>query len=187
MTRILVVDDEEDLREILRFNLEAEGYDLSGVKFPNKYPFWLYYLKLNWRTHRELPLHRMYGCILHGNPAGALSLMARALMQYEESAEVWRNRVTEFTYLWRMAGTFVQDAMLRGLLENAFEEGICRSFLAGRFEPNDVGLAEELMRFHLQDKRGHERFYETVQAARRAQATSPAKSKKPGQSRTLTL
>ena len=161
-------------KDVWKFVIEAEGYDLSGVKFPNKYPFWLYYLKLNWRTHRELPLHRMYGCILHGNPAGALSLMARALMQYEESAEVWRNRVTEFTYLWRMAGTFVQDATLRGLLENAFEEGICRSFLAGRFEPNDVGLAEELMRFHLQDKRGHERFYETVQAARRAQDESTA-------------
>ncbi len=29
MTRILVVDDEEDLREILRFNLEAENYEVS--------------------------------------------------------------------------------------------------------------------------------------------------------------
>ena len=29
MTRILVVDDEEDLREILRFNLEAEGYEVE--------------------------------------------------------------------------------------------------------------------------------------------------------------
>ena len=28
MQRILVVDDEEDLREILRFNLEAEGYEV---------------------------------------------------------------------------------------------------------------------------------------------------------------
>ena len=28
MTRILVVDDEEDLREILRFNLEAEGFEV---------------------------------------------------------------------------------------------------------------------------------------------------------------
>ena len=43
MQRILVVDDEEDLREILRFNLEAEGFEvetaasaeeaLAGVKF----------------------------------------------------------------------------------------------------------------------------------------------------------
>lgn len=43
MTRILVVDDEEDLREILRFNLEAEGFEvetaasaeeaLAGFKF----------------------------------------------------------------------------------------------------------------------------------------------------------
>ena len=29
MQRILVVDDEEDLREILRFNLEAEGYEVT--------------------------------------------------------------------------------------------------------------------------------------------------------------
>ena len=29
MERILVVDDEEDLREILRFNLEAEGFEVS--------------------------------------------------------------------------------------------------------------------------------------------------------------
>ncbi len=29
MTRILVVADEEDLREILRFNLEAEGYEVE--------------------------------------------------------------------------------------------------------------------------------------------------------------
>lgn len=29
MTRILVVDDEEDLREILRFNLEAEGFEVA--------------------------------------------------------------------------------------------------------------------------------------------------------------
>lgn len=29
MTRMLVVDDEEDLREILRFNLEAEGYEVT--------------------------------------------------------------------------------------------------------------------------------------------------------------
>ena len=29
MTRILVVDDEEDLREILRFNLEAEGFEVE--------------------------------------------------------------------------------------------------------------------------------------------------------------
>ncbi len=29
MHRILVVDDEEDLREILRFNLEAEGYEVE--------------------------------------------------------------------------------------------------------------------------------------------------------------
>ena len=29
MTRILVVDDDEDLREILRFNLEAEGYEVA--------------------------------------------------------------------------------------------------------------------------------------------------------------
>ncbi len=43
MQRILVVDDEEDLREILRFNLEAEGFEvetaasaeeaLAGLKF----------------------------------------------------------------------------------------------------------------------------------------------------------
>lgn len=43
MIRILVVDDEEDLREILRFNLEAEGFEvetaasaeeaLAGFKF----------------------------------------------------------------------------------------------------------------------------------------------------------
>ena len=43
MQRILVVDDEEDLREILRFNLEAEGFEvetagsaeeaLAGFKF----------------------------------------------------------------------------------------------------------------------------------------------------------
>ena len=29
MTQILVVDDEEDLREILRFNLEAEGFEVE--------------------------------------------------------------------------------------------------------------------------------------------------------------
>ena len=29
MTRILVVDDEEDLREILRFNLESEGFEVA--------------------------------------------------------------------------------------------------------------------------------------------------------------
>ena len=29
MQRILVVDDEEDLREILRFNLEAEGFEVE--------------------------------------------------------------------------------------------------------------------------------------------------------------
>ena len=29
MNRILVVDDEEDLREILRFNLEAEGFEVE--------------------------------------------------------------------------------------------------------------------------------------------------------------
>ena len=29
MARILVVDDEEDLREILRFNLEAEGFEVE--------------------------------------------------------------------------------------------------------------------------------------------------------------
>lgn len=29
MTRILVVDDEEDLREILRFNLEADGFEVE--------------------------------------------------------------------------------------------------------------------------------------------------------------
>ena len=29
MTRILVVDDEEDLREILRFNFEAEGFEVE--------------------------------------------------------------------------------------------------------------------------------------------------------------
>lgn len=29
MTRILVVDDEEDLREILRFNLESEGFEVE--------------------------------------------------------------------------------------------------------------------------------------------------------------
>lgn len=28
-TRILVVDDEEDLCEILKFNLETEGYDVE--------------------------------------------------------------------------------------------------------------------------------------------------------------
>ena len=27
--RILVVDDEEDLREILKFNLESEGYSVD--------------------------------------------------------------------------------------------------------------------------------------------------------------
>ncbi len=31
MQRILVVDDEEDLREILRFNLEAEGFEVETV------------------------------------------------------------------------------------------------------------------------------------------------------------
>lgn len=31
MSRILVVDDEEDLCEILRFNLEAEGFDVDTV------------------------------------------------------------------------------------------------------------------------------------------------------------
>ena len=29
LTRILVVDDEEDLCEILKFNLEAEGYEVD--------------------------------------------------------------------------------------------------------------------------------------------------------------
>lgn len=29
MTRILVVDDEQDLCEILRFNLESEGYEVT--------------------------------------------------------------------------------------------------------------------------------------------------------------
>lgn len=29
MQRILVVDDEEDLREILRFNLETEGFEVE--------------------------------------------------------------------------------------------------------------------------------------------------------------
>ena len=29
--RILVVDDEQDLCEILRFNLEAEGYQVSAL------------------------------------------------------------------------------------------------------------------------------------------------------------
>ena len=29
MNRILVVDDEEDLCEILKFNLEAEGYEVD--------------------------------------------------------------------------------------------------------------------------------------------------------------
>lgn len=29
MQRILIVDDEEDIREILRFNLEAEGYEVA--------------------------------------------------------------------------------------------------------------------------------------------------------------
>lgn len=32
MTRILVVDDEEDLREILRFNLEAEGFGVETAE-----------------------------------------------------------------------------------------------------------------------------------------------------------
>lgn len=31
MTRILVVDDEEDLREILRFNLESEGFEVEAA------------------------------------------------------------------------------------------------------------------------------------------------------------
>lgn len=31
MARILVVDDEETLCEVLRFNLEEEGYDLSLI------------------------------------------------------------------------------------------------------------------------------------------------------------
>ena len=29
MARILVVDDEQDLREILRFNLETEGFEVE--------------------------------------------------------------------------------------------------------------------------------------------------------------
>ncbi|MDA8443413.1 MAG: response regulator, partial [Peptococcaceae bacterium] len=29
MARILVVDDEEPIRELLKFNLEKEGYDVS--------------------------------------------------------------------------------------------------------------------------------------------------------------
>ena len=33
-TRILVVDDEEDLCEILKFNLENEGYEVDTANSP---------------------------------------------------------------------------------------------------------------------------------------------------------
>ena len=32
MSRILIIDDEETLRDALRFNLEAEGYDVETAE-----------------------------------------------------------------------------------------------------------------------------------------------------------
>ena len=36
MPKILVVDDEEDLCEILKFNLEIEGYEETRLSAPRK-------------------------------------------------------------------------------------------------------------------------------------------------------
>ena len=36
--RILVVDDEEDLCEILKFNLENEGYEVDTARRQPRYP-----------------------------------------------------------------------------------------------------------------------------------------------------
>ena len=35
--KILVVDDEESLCEILQFNLEVEGYELTWLTAPNRH------------------------------------------------------------------------------------------------------------------------------------------------------
>lgn len=47
-TRILVVDDEEDLCEILKFNLEIEGYEVDTAYSAEEalkriWPFTIYY------------------------------------------------------------------------------------------------------------------------------------------------
>lgn len=67
-----------------RAAIEAEGYDLSGVTFPHRYPMSLYYAKANWSAHLGLPLHRICGLLQRGRGAAALALMARCLERFDE-------------------------------------------------------------------------------------------------------
>ena len=154
--------------------IAAAGYDLRGVELPDMLPFGRTQLKLLWDVHRELPLHRIYALLQRGQAAGALHLIARCLGQYPETSRIWRGMAENFCYLWRMARTLVQDAALQHLLQEAFEEGLCRCFLAGSFLPMHVRITESLVAMHCKDGGQHGRLRTTLLAARRALDRSEA-------------
>lgn len=145
--------------------IEAEGYDLSDVNFPDMEPYWKYYLKLRWQTHQTLPIHRIYAALRRGAGGEALALLGRALAAHHEKAPVWRLQVEDFAYLWRMSELDLADDALRNLVQRAIEEAMCRSFLSGDFHPNHVGLAETLFTFFHLSRQEHSRLHEILTAA----------------------
>ena len=156
--------------------IEAEGYDLSGVKFPDMDPFWKYYLKLRWQTHKTLPVHRIYAALRRGAGGEALAILGRALAAYPEKSPVWRLQVEDLMYLWRMARLDLPEDALRDLVQRALEEALCRSFLAGDFRPNHVGMTETLFTFFHLSESEHRRLREILTAAhlRLDESTAPA-------------
>ena len=155
--------------EVWRAAIEAEGYDLSGVTFPHRYPMSLYYAKANWSAHLGLPLHRICGLLQRGRGAAALALMARCLERFDEHEPVWQHRMESLCCLWWMAAfdAYIPGGTLRQLLRTSFEEGICRSLRAGDYEMRDVEMAEEAFA-PCQDEAGHERLWDVLAASRKA-------------------
>ena len=69
-TRILVVDDEEDLCEILKFNLENEGYEVDTANSAEEA------LKMDISSYHLILLDVMI-CLLYTSPSPRDGLLSR--------------------------------------------------------------------------------------------------------------
>lgn len=103
----------------------------------------------------RLPLARLYGQLRRGEAAAALQLLASWLERYSAENTVWQRKTEDATYLWRLARfSLGAEDPVRELVEQALEEVVRRTLLAGNFRPNDASLAAEILKSDMRRKGG---------------------------------
>lgn len=148
----------------------AEGYHFSKP-LPSGAMFSESHKRMLAGANEQLPLARLYGLLRRGKGAAALHLLASWLEQYSQEDAVWQRKTEDATYLWRLARfSLGAEDPVRELVEQALEEVVRRTLLAGDFRSNDASLAAEILRPYMRrDEESAERLaavtYQAKQAA----------------------